>query len=468
LKADAQKLEDLSSSLTTLHLEASPILASGDDRSAAVIHQIRLAAVALREHLPFARSAAEDGAARAQATRDYVRGRYAPAKRYGCLRGAGDGLQPHSGYRRVVLASARDSAGKELLVQYPRVLALTGQSFVGDLFMPTHLVSTNTPPYTLVIEYVREDVMSVSIVVACIALLGSIANAYINNSQKATLDNDIESLKQSHAKEIEGVRSTNATQLEHQRQIFSKELENVRNVNTAQMEHVRADLAERRDALNASMSALSGGFAASHSRTLTAIENLWNNVLEIRRVSSGLLSPYAVLLPEEYASVPYDKIDGMMPKMSEDDFNTRVMKPTETFEVDRPFIGENLWRLFFIYRAFAMREMLKVIGWRKDRRLLPWDQAHNGTLDVGLIALLKDVFGEEEFAAITAIETVDGRMLGIQRDWRGLSVPNRIMGELESRILTEANRMIFGKVLSDTTLAERIRISDQILRSPQE
>jgi len=128
-----------------------------------------------------------------------------------------------------------------------------------------------------------------------------------------------------------------------------------------------------------------------------------------------------------------------------------------TYEVDnalemqRPFLGERLWTLFFLYRAFSGRLAFRVVDGKQKGALPVWDA------DAGITDLLKTTLSSAE------IETARSPKFG---------GPQYAINLFEQKIIGEADRWISGKSAAELSieegqhLAEALRLAQNAVRKP--
>ncbi len=225
-----------------------------------------------------------------------------------------------------------------------------------------------------------------------------------------------------------------------------KEVEEFKNQYTTQLEQLRAEMTERRDTLNTALTAMTNGYAASQERIITAMEELWKTVREIQAFVSPYIHFYQILLPEEYENVPIDNVLKIIPSLSRREFDLKSISLGQALEDKRPFMGESLWFLFWIYRAFATRQAVKVVIGRDNKKLYQWNKDEYGKED-SLVGLLLYVFTQQELDAV-----IGGPI--------EIGIPQRIMDALERKILGEMNEWIFGKRLLDMSIEEQERVAN--------
>lgn len=226
-----------------------------------------------------------------------------------------------------------------------------------------------------------------------------------------------------------------------------KEIEELKNRYTTELEHLRAEFSEKRDLLNTTFTAISSSFTASHERVVSAMEELWNSILKIRGFVSSYIFLYQILLPNEYVNVPIDSNLKLIPTLTQEEFDKRVADLSNIIEDKRPFIGESLWFTFWIYRAFAIRQALKIVRGRDKGKLYQWDKNNDGS-DDSVIGVLRYVFTTKELDTIINAGPI-----------KDVGVPQRILDAIERKMLNEMNEWIFGRRLIDKSIEEQERVA---------
>ena len=90
-------------------------------------------------------------------------------------------------------------------------------------------------------------------------------------------------------------------------------------------------------------------------KRLSAVETMWSAVLELRERLAGSVFFYTILVPSEYDSVFEDSKTSHLVAPITDELIADSMGRTTPVEIYRPYLGETLWFLFFVYRAFLGR-----------------------------------------------------------------------------------------------------------------
>ena len=158
-----------------------------------------------------------------------------------------------------------------------------------------------------------------------------------------------------------------------------------------EMETLRAQLDRDRLVMETAIFSFSSGQEAAQEKKIQATEKLWKHVLIIRKICQSAIFFYSILLPSEYNEV-FTK-----PKMKEmfsdldDNVLEKISSDTEDLESNRPFLGEKLWLLFFIYRAFIGRIFFILVDGLKKGEIKDWRK------DDGVHSLLKNILSNDFF-----------------------------------------------------------------------
>jgi hypothetical protein len=265
--------------------------------------------------------------------------------------------------------------------------------------------------------------------------VGDLARDQVNQATQAAHTRAVESARAELNKDLEGAKAEHA-----------RELEQVRSQLGAALELLKADVTERRDLINATTGALAHGFSASHTRVMDAQAELWRTVLAVRKDTGQYLGVYDLLYPVELTKPgpAATKAVALVPATPEMAFHERY---TQIISIEhlRPLVGENLWRLFWVYRAVAGNITYHVIKGR-DLGALPrwWDFDEKGRPNQHAESLLLTVFSVDELTALRDPPT--GSL-------------SRILDALEVRMLTIMNEWLTGRRLVDESFEQQQRVA---------
>ncbi|MGG4169254.1 hypothetical protein ABEW00_17565 [Rossellomorea vietnamensis] len=210
--------------------------------------------------------------------------------------------------------------------------------------------------------------------------------------------------------------------------------------NQKDIEGFKALVSSNTEFLKASLASLANEYSSAQERRLIAVENLWNCIIIIRKYNSPIINFYSILLPKEYKTVLCENKEFLgIERISEDslyDLNLEI----DNIEKHRPFIGENLWNLFYLYRAFMLRMCYLFIKGRKKEDIKSWSE------DKHLIEIANYLLGEK-------LKTVEVS---------SLSSLQTIIGLFEQKIITEMEKLISGKTASEISFNEAKKILELI------
>jgi hypothetical protein len=198
------------------------------------------------------------------------------------------------------------------------------------------------------------------------------------------------------------------------------------------IEQFKGRLEQDRMIINTALPSLNAVSAAFHEHILKAVETLWDAMLKLGNAFPGVTLYADILTQEEWCNLPGDaRTKDKMVIPSDKDVMRFMTDELAAAEHARPFVGEVVWSMYFVYRAFILR----VVGIAQRNfdagRLPPWYK------DKGIQQFVRLLLTEEE---IRAAEQSQG---GLFRHVRQLA---------ESKILAEMNRIIAGHRSADSGL----------------
>ncbi len=235
-------------------------------------------------------------------------------------------------------------------------------------------------------------------------------------------------------------------ELESIKKQYGIELEAMRHQNSTTLETLKGELASLQNLTDTLLAAISMGYSSSHARVLDSIQFLWDAALRLREKASLYVFVHSILKQTELESLPTDKIKAMLPEYRFEDFAKLVSASQEGCDSKRPFVGEQLWKLYRVYLAFIGRLVVKMIREGERNRYYQWDKDDSGKPDGHMFEFLRGAFEDIELKGL-----IESAPLG--------AVP-RIIDALELKMLAEMNELIFGRRLVNMTIAEQQRLSD--------
>jgi len=162
-----------------------------------------------------------------------------------------------------------------------------------------------------------------------------------------------------------------------------------------EIETLRSQLTRDRIVMETAISSFSSGQRAVQEKKIQATAKLWKRVLKIRKVCHSAIFFYNIVHPSEYNEVFAKPNMKAMISNLDDSVVDQIISDPEDFESNRPFLGEKLWLLFFIYRAFFGRITLILVDGLKKGKIKDWRKDH------GVHSLLKYVLSNEQITAVT-------------------------------------------------------------------
>lgn len=181
-----------------------------------------------------------------------------------------------------------------------------------------------------------------------------------------------------------------------------------------------------------------GAIGESHKitigRKLHAVDLVWGTVLKARENIPGAMTLLDVMTVDEYNEArDHPDFKTMIGDLSVEKMAAMFKDDLGTIERARPYVGEYLWSLFFVYQALVVRVAL-VIHWSAEsEKRLNWYQ------DEGVQSLVRSAFSSSEM-----------------REFENLNVDrfSWLQKKLEQRILAAARDVISGKVIGEQALEQ--------------
>jgi len=241
-----------------------------------------------------------------------------------------------------------------------------------------------------------------------------------------------------------------ARDLEQVKNEYNRENEQLKNQYNVEIERMRADIGDRRDALNSALNAVSSGYGAAQQRIIEATDTLWSRVLDMRRFASSSLFFYSYLSPDEYQSIfTNPKAKPFFVAIPPDIFTERMSSFQDGLENLRPFLSDDLWLFFTVYYIFLTRVGRKVQQGYAKGQLYSWNLGVDGKIDEGTINALRAALTKEELDVF--LKETTAKRVTIEN----IGVPQRIMSTMDQKILAEIDKLIFGRTLITKNFQER-------------
>ncbi len=189
----------------------------------------------------------------------------------------------------------------------------------------------------------------------------------------------------------------------------------------------------------------SNSFNIANTKKIEHIEKFWNSIIQIREINYGTEFIYSFLLDSEIEKLYTDQGIGSknireqyLTKISANysDTSDKASKIKSEIDKQRPFIGEKLFSLFYVYFTFSMRSTYLLIKdssqgkcniWKSDSALIKnlQDNLNEAELeylkskDFGsyqtAIALLEAKMTNEIHYSLTGEEAVDNSIKQVEK-----------------------------------------------------
>jgi hypothetical protein len=207
-----------------------------------------------------------------------------------------------------------------------------------------------------------------------------------------------------------------------------------------QLERLRAENTKQLAIEASARSSLSDAYRAAHERRLVAIERAWAIILKIRSVTPTAVSLLDIMHDEEYKTVPNIPVWRSMITNSQDDrLEERLPRAYEGMDEIRPFVGDRIYTLLFVYQAIHGRIEFLLLQSLDKKHLDPWWD------DTGIHQSLLLVLSENEIE-----ELQYGQSNRLQR----------VQSILETKLLQEFQPIISGEASAQFSLKQAIGIQE--------
>jgi hypothetical protein len=205
------------------------------------------------------------------------------------------------------------------------------------------------------------------------------------------------------------------------------------------LEAYKAESERDRSVLSAVIQSHSAGQAAATERRLVAVEALWSTVRLWRDESGVPLLFFGILVPSEYNDHT-PQMRARLDSLNEDNLHA-FSAENDKLELHRPFLGERLWLLFWVYRAFLGRLTYKLIKGYEAGDIRDWRE------DKPTVDLLRGTLSDAEMATV-----LESRLQAAQL----------VVDQLEHKMLTEMNRVVSGESRAEESFQHARKVRELI------
>lgn len=177
-------------------------------------------------------------------------------------------------------------------------------------------------------------------------------------------------------------------------------------------------------------------------RRLSALETLWEGVLETRKNVPAVMGFIDILTIDEYVSMkdhPHFKM--LVGEISHEKLGAMHTDNVGSRERVRPYVGEYTWALVSTYQAIILRIALLVQMGQDDEKKLNWH------LDSGINQLLKSSLTDSELSEFES--TKIGKVSWLQRNF-------------ETKILAAMQIVISGEQFGEEALRQAQRMEEKV------
>ncbi len=223
--------------------------------------------------------------------------------------------------------------------------------------------------------------------------------------------------------------------------ILERERAQLARLNEAAAIELKADFDRTLSATTAALGTITAGYQAAQERRLAAVAVLWSEITRVREVTRPGLVFFDILTPAEYdKALAAGSVSRAMVERLPDDVELPEKGLHPIFAVDehRPFLDDELYALFTVYRQILGRAMWLLREGLEDGHVTPWFE------DTNLRRIIADAIGEPTLNAITA-----GKFKSL----------TPVLRTLEVRILAGCQATVSGRVATEASLEEAHRLA---------
>lgn len=186
-------------------------------------------------------------------------------------------------------------------------------------------------------------------------------------------------------------------------------------------------------------------FLSSSTKRISSIEILWKGFIEIRKnIPSSIMMANSILTKEEYhdleTTMPH--LHGILSNsLKEDEIMKKHHEIIELVELQRPFIGEKLWNIFYVNQILHGRLVYLFFNGKENRKYKHW------TDDNGTLSALKQFIPAEDLSMI-----INNSVLAY----------THARSYLELKISSEISALVSGKAVSENILENSINMAKSL------
>lgn len=222
------------------------------------------------------------------------------------------------------------------------------------------------------------------------------------------------------------------------------------------VEGIKGKISKEISVLTNLITVTSSSYQTAHKMRLDSIISSWDIILTIKERISDINVIYSILTEKEIENIYKIESKGnsnmrnILKNISHAELVKTLNQITVNFDKIRPFLGEELWKKIYIFRAFVLRVYHLTIEGIKNKKITNW------IYDDNCMKLLLNILNIEETDYISTL-TFDN--LGTAIDLMEQKILNDIQKILsgENATTTSFNQFkIFQDIISKTKLDTRI------------
>jgi hypothetical protein len=139
-----------------------------------------------------------------------------------------------------------------------------------------------------------------------------------------------------------------------------------------EIEDLKDQIARERLVIDTAIGSFSFGQQKAQEKRLQAIESLWHSVLEVRRACQPAIIFYSILLPSEYNDLfTNPKLQKSFSQLNYES-TLGTISASDDLEKQRPYLGETLWYLFYLYKAILGRMTHLLVEGKEKGAISGW------------------------------------------------------------------------------------------------
>ncbi|HEX7636576.1 MAG TPA: hypothetical protein VF427_15040 [Noviherbaspirillum sp.] len=216
----------------------------------------------------------------------------------------------------------------------------------------------------------------------------------------------------------------------------------LQSLNTIEVERLKAELSANAAIVSAAHKSLTESYALAHKLQTEGIARLWKAFLNVRNSAPAVLAFLDILAPSEYSDPKVQqRIKGLAADLTIERISKIADEMQQGIEEVRPFIGEYLWALFFVYQAIMLRISFLAHNGQLEGRYEEWFK------DGPTVRLLENVATPDEMQRFHSLQ------FG-QIDWTRKLI--------EGKFLITSQKMVSGKLAVDDLFFEAQRIAQAV------